>query len=201
MRRPALTAFFATLALLALAGAGAAGTYTFQLDPQATEVRFLLDAFLHKVHGTAALERGEIRFDDRSGEAEGEVVVDAAAAQTGNEKRDRDMHVKVLESEQYPDIVLVVDGYEGHFDPATPSEVVVKGRLRLHGDEHPVRLEMVLEPEGEGGAGGAQRLTAVTTFMVPYVAWGMKNPSKPFLRVAKEVEVTIEAVGDLLTVE
>jgi hypothetical protein len=108
------------------------------------------------------------------------------------------MHVKVLESDQYSDIVLVVDGYEGHFDPSSPSEVVVNARLRLHGDEHPLRLEMALRPEEVAGATGAKRLVAKTSFVVPYVEWGMKNPSKPFLRVGKEVEVTVEAAGDLL---
>jgi polyisoprenoid-binding protein YceI len=178
-----------------------AETYVLKLDPDATRVQFLVDAFLHKVHGSATLERGEITFDGASGAAQGEVVVDATAAQTGNEKRDRDMHVKVLESEEYPDIVLLVDGYEGRFDPSAPSEVVVTARLRLHGDEHPLRLEMALRPDAAPGAAGAQRLAATTTFVVPYVEWGMRNPSKPFLRVGKEVEVTIEAVGDLATAD
>jgi polyisoprenoid-binding protein YceI len=205
MRRRAFTGLASRLASrLAAALAAAllsaatihAETYVLKLDPDATRVQFLVDAFLHKVHGSATLERGEITFDDASGAAQGEVVVDATAAQTGNEKRDRDMHVKVLESEEYPDIVLVVDGYEGRFDPSAPSEVVVTARLRLHGDEHPLRLEMVLRPDG---AAGAKRLTATTTFVVPYVEWKMRDPSKTFLRVGKEVEVTIEAVGDLAT--
>ena len=172
-------------------GSGAhAETWIYRLDPQATEVRFVLDATMHKVRGSAVLERGEIRFDGESGAAEGEVVVDATSMETGNAKRDRDMHQKVLDSEEFPEIVLTVSGFEGDFDPAAPSEVVVDARLRIHGAEHPLRLEMSLEPR-DG------RLAATTTFVVPYVEWGMENPSRLFLRVAKEVSVTIAAVGVL----
>lgn len=190
-----------------LCGAARAESYSFRLDPDATTVTFVLDAFMHKVRGTAQLVRGEIRFDDATGAAEGDVVVDATGAETGNEKRDRDMHVKVLESEAHPEIVLVVDAFEGRFDATAPSEVVVKARLRIHGAEHPIELEMALTPESVGGdapesvgagAAGARRLTATATFEVPYVEWGMKDPSKTFLRVGKVVEVMIEAAGTLV---
>ena len=170
-----------------------AESYRFDLDPAATKVTFLLDAFLHKVHGTAALERGEVRFDT-DGKASGEIVVDATTAETGSDGRDEDMHTKVLESAKFGEIVLAVDGFEGTFDPAAPSKVVVVGRFRIHGAEHPLRLEMALKPQGDAGA---KRLDASTTFVVPYVEWGMKDPSKAFLRVGKVVEVSIDARGTL----
>jgi polyisoprenoid-binding protein YceI len=166
-----------------------AETYVYRLDPKATTIRFVLDATMHKVRGTAALERGEIRFDGAGG-AEGEVVVDATSLQSGNEKRDRDMHQKVLESAQFGEIVLAIDGFEGEFDPRASSRVTVNGSLRIHGSAHPLRLELDLEPR-DG------LLHAATTFVVPYVEWGMKNPSKAFLRVGKQVEVSIDAAGAL----
>ena len=126
----------ALLAALLLAAPLRAESYTYRLDPAATKVTFLLDAFMHKVHGTASLTRGEVRFDD-SGKAEGEIVVDATKAATGNDGRDQDMHTKVLESAKFKEIVLAVDGFEGKFDPAAPSKVTVKGRFRIHGVEHP----------------------------------------------------------------
>jgi polyisoprenoid-binding protein YceI len=170
-----------------------AASYTWTLDPASTEVTFLLDAFMHKVHGTAVLVRGEIRFDD-AGSASGEFVVDATSAETGNKGRDEDMHTKVLESAKFGEIVLSIDGYEGKFDPAATSHVRVKGRFRIHGAEHPLTLDMTLKPD-DGGA--AKRLDATGSFSVPYVEWGMKNPSKPFLRVGKAVEVSVDAKGAL----
>jgi polyisoprenoid-binding protein YceI len=185
------------LALAVLLGGGRplrAESYTLKLDPASTKVTFLLDAFLHKVHGTAPLAHGEIRFDS-SGHAEGEIVVDATKADTGNDSRDEDMHTKVLESAMFKDIVLAVDSYQGKFDPAAPGKVTVVGRFRIHGAEHPVRLEMSLKPEG---AGAGRRIAVTSTFSVPYVEWGMTDPSKAFLRVGKEVEVTVDAKGSLV---
>jgi polyisoprenoid-binding protein YceI len=171
-----------------------AASYTLKLDPATTRITFLLDAFLHKVHGTAALQRAEIRFDE-SGHAEGEIVVDARKTDTGNDGRDQDMHTKVLESAKFTEIVLAVHGFEGKFDPSAPSKITVNGTFRIHGAEHPLRLEVALKPQGDGAT---KKLEATTTFAVPYVEWGMKDPSKAFLRVGKEVEVQIDARGELI---
>jgi polyisoprenoid-binding protein YceI len=106
------------------------------------------------------------------------------------------MHAKVLESAKFKEIVLAVDGFEGKFDRAAPSKLTVKARFRIHGAEHSVVLELAITPHG---AGADQLLGAATTFTVPYVDWGMKDPSKAFLRVGKEVEVSIDAKGVLTT--
>ncbi len=55
---------------------------------------------------------------------------------------------------------------------------------------------MALTPQGSGAE---KRLDATTTFTVPYVEWGLKDPSKAFLRVGKVVEVSIDAKGALTT--
>ena len=39
--------------------------------------------------------------------------------------------------------------------------------------------------------------TAETTFSVPYVKWGLKNPSNLFLRVKDTVNLTVRAGGRL----
>ncbi|MFQ5349388.1 MAG: hypothetical protein ACE5EG_02970, partial [Thermoanaerobaculia bacterium] len=44
-------------------------------------------------------------------------------------------------------------------------------------------------------------VTATASLEVPYVAWGMKNPSKRLLRVSKEVAVEIAAVGRIARVD
>ena len=100
------------------------------------------------------------------------------------------MHAKVLESEKHPLF---------HFEPSRivgrpvddgSSEVELQGTMTVRGEAHPMML--LARVEVVDG-----RLTATTTFTVPYVEWGMKDPSFLFLRVAKVVEVTIEAVGTL----
>ncbi len=158
------------------------------LDPEATTVRFTLGATLHQVEGIARLVRGEIRLDAATGAATGELVVDATSAETGHDGRDRDMHRKVLESEDYPLIVFRPERLEG--DPQLGGAVAARlaGRLSIHGAEHPLSVEVTGRTEG-------RRVTATARFTVPYVEWGMRDPSKLLLRVKKEVEVVVEAVG------
>ena len=44
-------------------------------------------------------------------------------------------------------------------------------------------------------AGG--RVVAETSFEIPFVAWGLRDPSFMVLRVAKVVSVTVRAEGEL----
>jgi hypothetical protein len=42
-----------------------------------------------------------------------------------------------------------------------------------------------------------ERVAATCRFSVPYVEWGLKDPSMLFLTVAKEVEIEVTVAGDL----
>lgn len=163
---------------------------TVHLDPEASRITFTLGATLHTVEGSFQLREGEIRFDPATGEASGRVVVDATSGDTGNEKRDGDMHAKVLESESYPHFVLTPERVEGSFSPEGTSQIVLHGSLEIHGGTHPVALSA--EVRTENG-----RVEADGRFEVPYVEWGMKDPSKFILRVEKSVAVQVHAVGRL----
>jgi hypothetical protein len=50
----------------------------------------------------------------------------------------------------------------------------------------------ILLPATVDAAGGQYNVAA--TFEVPYVKWGMKNPSTLMLRVSDKVEITIHTV-------
>ncbi len=190
MNRPIAT--FLVLAAV-LAGRAGAGEWTLTLDPERTRIGFTLGATLHAVHGSARLVEGTIRFDPEAGTASGHLVVDAGSMETGNKARDEDMHVKVLESERFPTIAFRparIAGDLAALARGEPAAIELAGSLEIHGGSHDVTLAADTRREGE-------RLVASGAFTVPYVAWGMKDPSKFMLRVAKQVEVTLEAVGDL----
>jgi hypothetical protein len=68
--------------------------------------------------------------------------------------------------------------------------VELSGQLEVHGSVHPVTLPATVEI-------AAGRLTARTSFPVPYVEWGMKKPGLLFLKVAPVVTVDVAAVGSL----
>lgn len=176
--------------LLALLWATVAGAEErrLELDPEETEITFELGATLHTVHGTARLSEGVVVFDPETGAASGELVVEAGTAETGNENRDEDMHRKVLESEVYPEISFRPTAFRGELDWEGESRVELDGTLAIHGDEHPLTLEAPVDVDG-------QRVEATIEFEVPYVAWGMKDPSKFLLKVDKKVTVRVFAVG------
>ncbi len=179
-----------SLLLTAALGGVALAEQSLRLDPETTRVTFSLGATLHSVEGTVRVVGGEIRFQETGGPAEGEIVVDATSAETGNDGRDKDMHKKVLESTRFGSFVLRVTETVGTLSPSGTSTLELHGELDIHGDSHPVVLEAVTERDGES-------LTGTATFQVPYVEWGMKDPSKLFLRVAKFVEVKIALSGRL----
>lgn len=175
------------LAISSIICAGAAES-KLHLAPETTEVRWTLGDVLHTVHGTFKLRRGEIVFDAESGKASGEVVVDAASGESGSGARDGRMHKNVLESAKYPDISFTPDRIEGKVDLAAVSNVKLHGTFHIHGAAHEISVPVKVTASGE-------RLDVELQFAVPYVEWGMKDPSTFILKVNKSVEIDVHATG------
>ena len=179
---------FACALLLAVAGTIPGQETALQIDPAQTKVEFTLPSLLHTVHGTFQLKRGNIRFDPASGKASGELVIDAASGESGGPARDRRMHASILQSDRYPEIVFRPDRVAGNVASQGPSQVELHGILSIHGAGHEITLPMQVE-----AAGG--QYTASTTFSIPYVKWGMKNPSTLLLRVSDTVTIVIQTLA------
>ena len=160
------------------------------LSPKETRIAFTLDATAHTVHGTVPVTAGTIRFEPVTGRASGEVTIDLTRARTGNDRRDRDMHRTVLETGKYPKAVLQPERLAGRLPPSGPAEVKLQGVLRFHGTDH--RLEIPARVVIDGS-----RLRGEAHLTIPYVAWGLKDPSRFVLRVGKSVDVRVEIVGEL----
>jgi polyisoprenoid-binding protein YceI len=161
---------------------------TLAIDPAQTKVEFTLGDVLHTVNGTFALKHGSIRFDPATGAASGEMVVDATSGNSGSTARDRRMHKDILESAKYPEIVFKPTHVEGRVAEQGASQVQVHGVFSIHGADH----EIVMPAEVEA-AGGEYKM--FLHFDVPYVKWGMKNPSTFILRVNDKVQIGIHAVA------
>jgi polyisoprenoid-binding protein YceI len=188
MRRISIHGYVTALILISFATPTFAQEDEFQLDAAKTTVNFTLDATLHAVHGSFKAKGGSIRFDPQSGKANGKIEVDATSAQSGNDGRDRKMHKEVLESEKYPEISFSPSQIVGQVGPG--SVLRIQGTFRIHGSDHPLTLSVPLEINGD-------QLSAKFHFVVPYVEWGMKNPSTLVLRVSKEVSIDMVAAGHL----
>ena len=127
-------------------------------------------------------------FDSATGQAGGLLVVSAASEESGNGTRDGRMHKVVLESAKFPEIAFVPDRVEGATAQTGDSEVELHGMLTIHGSRHEVAMKMKTHRE-------AQTLTASMAFGVPYVKWGMKDPSTFVLKVKDFVDIDIQTAA------
>jgi polyisoprenoid-binding protein YceI len=173
--------------LLALAPLAAQQT-ALEIDAAQTTVEFTLGDVLHTVHGHFALRRGTLRFDESTGKAEGELVVDAASGNSGSNARDSRMHKDILESGKYPEIVFRPDHVEGKVAAQGASQVQLHGIFSIHGADHEITAPVDVQ-----AAGG--QYTATAHFTLPYVKWGLKNPSTFLLRVSDKVEIVVHTVA------
>ncbi len=176
------------LPLLALSLAAGAQPVTFNLDPSQTQVHFRVDSTLHTVHGTFKLKSGSFRFDPATQSVSGAAVIDVTTGDSGSGARDARMHKEVLQSAKYPEAVFTVERLESPFAlPAPNQEIHLAGSFSIHGAAHPMTL--VIHTRSDAG-----KLIATTSFDVPYVAWGMKNPGNFLLKVDNTVHFEIDAV-------
>jgi polyisoprenoid-binding protein YceI len=164
------------------------------LDPAQTEIRWKLSG-LHTVHGTFKLKSGEFLFNPKTGLAEGEILVDATTGESHNATRDKRMQDEVLESNRYPAIFYHPTEIKGPFKAGEGAQDLIgEGTFNIHGADHPMQLPLKVQIS-------ADTVTATTRFTVPYVEWGMKNPSRFLLRVGKQVEIEVSAKGTIKQVE
>ena len=160
------------------------------IDPSQSKVHWTLGTTLHTVHGTFAFKSGAVHFDPGTGKATGEISVYATSGESGNDSRDKKMHKDVLESSRYPDIIFRPDRVEGKIASQGNFKVQVHGILILRGSEH----ELTVPVQAEFAA---DRWTGSAKFSVPFIDWGLKNPSSFLLKVNHTVEIELELKGNL----
>jgi polyisoprenoid-binding protein YceI len=158
------------------------------LDPEQSKVHWTLPSSLHTVYGTFVVTRGALTLDPESGKAGGEIVVNARSGESGNNSRDAKMHKEILETAKYPEVVFHPTQVEGKVSASGPSDVKVRGALSVHGADHEITALVHAELAGETWKGSGK-------FEVPYVEWGIKDPSNFLLRANKGVSVEIEMAG------
>ncbi len=160
------------------------------IDPARSKVHWTLGSTVHTVHGSFAFKKGTLQLDTSSGKASGEIIVDAASGNSGDDSRDRKMHREVLESGRYAEVIFRPDRVEGKIPPQGPFTVNAHGLLVLHGSEHELTVPVKAELAGDHWTGSAK-------FNVPFIDWGLKNPGNFFLKVNHAVEIEAELQGSL----
>jgi acyl carrier protein len=150
--------------------------------PADTSIHWTLPTRLHTVHGTFKLKEGRIRFDRTSGAASGQLIVDAVSGESGSGSRDSRMHSSIIESKKFSVIVFRPDRVRGQIPEQGAGKIDVHGMFELHGTMH--ELTIPVEVQVETGSIGVK-----SHFKIPYVEWGLKDPSVIMLKVDNTVEI------------
>ena len=182
---------FAVLALaVLLAPAAFAQHQTFVVNPDASEVKVMLKTTHELVNGVFHIQSGSIEFDRSTARMSGSVVVLAGSGKTGNDSRDKKMKKDILEVEQHATVSFEPKTYTGDLAPSGDSNLQVIGIFTLLGTPHEITIPMQVHLEGASA-------TAKAHFVVPYVQWGLKNPSFLIWKADNDVAIDLNLVGTI----
>jgi hypothetical protein len=182
---------FAVLALaVILAPAALAQHQTFAVNSDASEVRMTLNTTHEVVNGTFHIQSGSIEFDRSAARMSGSVVVLAESGRTGNDSRDKKMNREILKVDQYTTVSFAPKTYSGTIAPSGDSTIQASGVFTLLGYPHDLTIPMQIHIDGS-------KATASAQFVVPYVGWGLKNPSFMFWKAENDVAIDLSLVGQV----
>ena len=161
---------------------------TFTASPDTSQVAFGLAGTGHHVSGTFHLLSGTVEFDAAAQKISGSIVVSAASGNSGEPSREKKMNTDVLDVARFSEVTFVPESFTGNLLASGDSTIQLTGTFTLHGTPHDLTVPMQIHSDGTN-------LTAKTHFTVPYVQWGLKDPSIFILKVAKEVDIDLTLVG------
>jgi polyisoprenoid-binding protein YceI len=174
--------------VVVLAPAALAQHQTFVVNPDASEVKITLKTTHEIVNGTFHVQSGSIEFDPSAPKMLGSVVVLAGSGKTGNSSRDKKMNKDILEVEQHATVSFEPKTYTGTIALSGNSTLQITGIFTLLGKPHEITVPMSVHLDGASAIAKAH-------FVVPYVQWGLKNPSFLFWKAENDVAVDLNLVG------
>jgi polyisoprenoid-binding protein YceI len=157
-----------------------------ELDSAKTNIAYSLSGWPHNTHETFKLKHGLIRIDPATGKMNGVITVDAASGTSGEMIRDTRMRSSILEASRFPEISFAPQRVVSHGNLQGTFPVKVQGLLSLHGTQHEYTFDASV-------SGAADTATIHCTFAVPYVDWGLEDPSILMFKVSKQVIVDVTA--------
>jgi polyisoprenoid-binding protein YceI len=196
----------ATAEMATEAASQAAGTaLRFQIVPENTQARFLIDEVLmgqdKTVVGSTSLVSGEITVDpaDPAGAQVGAIRVDASDLTTDDNRRNGRIRNDILRSSQAEHQYIVFQPTALSGLPATvakgePFTFQVTGDLTIVGVTIPVTFDMTVTPVS------TSQLTGSGSATIRYADFGISIPSVPMVagvgeEVRLEIDFTAQAVS------
>ena len=172
-----------------------AGLAAFQIDPTASEARFVIDEILNgspnTVVGATREIQGEIRVDPEEPilSVVGPISIDAESFVTDNGFRNRAIHRFILEANNFPAITFVSTALEGLPSPASVEQTYtfrLTGDLTIRDTTRSVTFEVTLTVQS------ADRLSGSATATIERSEFGLSIPSVP-----QVAEVSNEVILEL----
>jgi polyisoprenoid-binding protein YceI len=185
---------FAVFALaVLLAPAALAQHQTFIVNPDASEVKMTLKTTHELVNGAFHIQSGSIEFDrgtPNTQKMSGSVVVLAGSGKTGNGSRDKKMNKDILEVQQHATVSFEPKSYSGAIAASEDSTIQVTGIFTLLATPHEITIPMLVHLEDTTA-------TAKAHFALPYIQWGLKDPSFLFWKADHDVAIDLLLTGRL----
>ena len=142
------------------------------------------------VNGTFHIQSGSINFDRTASHISGIVIVAAGSGKTGNDSRDKKMNKDILKVAQFATVSFAPKAYNGTIAASGDSTIQVSGVFTLLGTAHDLTIPMQIHLDGS-------KATAKGQFNVPYVQWGLKNPSFMIWKADNDVAMDFNLVGQV----
>jgi polyisoprenoid-binding protein YceI len=178
------------LAVILAPAAVLAQRQTFDVSPGASEVTMTLKTTHEIVNGTFHVQSGSIEFDHSTPKMSGLITVIVGSGKTGNDSRDKKMNKDILKVEQYANISFEPKTYAGNIAPSGDSTIQATGIFTLLGTPHEITVPTLVHLDGSSA-------TVRAHFVVPYVRWGLKNPSFLIWKADNDVAIDLNLVGTI----
>jgi polyisoprenoid-binding protein YceI len=188
--RTAMKPFVLFAFVLLLAPAALAQHQTFVVNPDGSEVKMTLNTTRELVNGTFHVQSGVIDFDPGTAKIGGNVVVAAGTGKTGNDIRDKRMNNVILHVQQYATVTFSPRTYTGTIASTGDSTIQVTGVFTLLGTPHDLTIPIQIHRNGSNCIANAH-------FVIPYVQWGLKDPSFLLWKAEKQVDMDLNLVGHI----
>jgi polyisoprenoid-binding protein YceI len=163
---------------------------TFAVNPDASEIKMKLNTTHEVVTGIFHVQSGLINFDRTASHISGIVIVAAGSGKTGNDSRDKKMNKDILKVDQFATVSFTPKTFNGMIAASGDSTIQVSGVFTLLGTPHDLTIPMQIHVDG-------MKTTAKAQFVVPYVQWGLKNPSFLIWKAENDVTIDLNLAGQI----
>ncbi len=163
---------------------------TLVINANASAIEMQLNTTHEVVNGTFHLQSGAINFDRSTSQVSGMIVVAAGSGSTGNGSRDKKMNKEILRVDEFATVSFAPKTLEGTIAASGDSNIHVSGAFTLLGTSHELTIPLQVHLDGS-------KATVKGQFDVPYIQWGLKDPSFLFWKAEKTVTIRLSLVGDV----